>query len=137
MRVLHLIRRIGALQRAGACTTEAVAAVADCAPDGRAETARAARQAQEAKAERERAEAETILDGGPDPDLPPASEPIVASSEAFHVVTFEKAIGMLRSVETKPASMFGSAKISPNDIEQITAFLQEVAKQIAEKRRAA
>ena len=61
----------------------------------------------------------------------------MASSEAFHVVTFENAIGMLRSVETKPASMFGSAKISLNDIEQITAFLQEVAKQIAEKRRAA
>ena len=48
---------------------------------------------------------------------------------------FEKAIDMLRSEETKPASMFGSAKISPNDIEQITAFLQEVAEQIAEKRR--
>jgi hypothetical protein len=61
----------------------------------------------------------------------------VASSEAFHVAMFEKAIDMLRSVETKPASVFGSAKISPNDIEQITAFLQEVAKQIAEKRRAA
>jgi hypothetical protein len=61
----------------------------------------------------------------------------VASSEAFHVVTFEKAIGMLRSVETKPASLFGSAKISPNDIEQVTAFLQDVAKQIVEKRRAA
>jgi hypothetical protein len=66
-----------------------------------------------------------------------ASEPVFASSEAFHVATFEKAIDMLRSVETKPASMFGSAKISPNDIEQITAFLQEVAKQIAEQRRAA
>ena len=75
---------------------------------------------------------EAILDRGPDPDLPPPSEPVVASSEAFHVVTFEKAIGMLRSVETKPASMFGSAKISPNDIEQITGFLQEVAKQIAD-----
>ena len=45
---------------------------------------------------------------------------------------FEKAIDMLRSEETKPASMFGSAKISPNDIEQITAFLQEVAEQIAD-----
>jgi len=41
---------------------------------------------------------------------------------------FEKAIDMLCSEETKPASMFGS----PNDIEQITAFLQEVAKQIAD-----
>jgi hypothetical protein len=61
----------------------------------------------------------------------------VASSEAFHVATFEKAIGMLRSVETKPASMFGSAKISPNDIEQVTAFLQEVVKQITKNRRAA
>jgi hypothetical protein len=97
----------------------------------------AAQQAEEAKAEREQAELEAILDGGPDPDLPPASEPVVASSEAFHVAMFEKAIDMLRSVETKPASMFGSAKISPNDIEQITAFLQEVAKQIAEKQRAA
>ena len=45
---------------------------------------------------------------------------------------FEKAIDMLRSEETKPASMFGSAEISPNDIEQITAFLQEVAEQIAD-----
>ena len=97
----------------------------------------AAQQAEEAEAERKQAEVEAILDRGPDPDLPPASEPGVASSEAFHVATFEKAIDMLRSVETKPASMFGSAKISPNDIEQITAFLQEVAKQIAEKQRAA
>ena len=76
----------------------------------------AAQQAEGAKAEREQAEVEAILDGGPDPDLPPASEPVVASSEAFHVAMFEKAIDMLRSVETKPASMFGSAKISPNDI---------------------
>jgi Protein of unknown function (DUF3102) len=96
----------------------------------------AAQQAEEAEAERKQAEVEAILDRGPDPNLPPASETVVASSEAFHVATFEKAIDMLRSVETKPASMFGSAKISPNDIEQITAFLQEVAKQIAEKRRA-
>jgi hypothetical protein len=97
----------------------------------------AAQHAEEAKAEREQAEVEAILDGGPDPDLPPPSEPVVGSSETFHVATFEKAIGMLRSVETKPASMFGSAKISLNDIEQVTAFLQEVAKQIGEKRRAA
>jgi hypothetical protein len=97
----------------------------------------AAKKAEEAEAEREQAEAETILDRGPDPDLARPSEPVVASSEAFHVATFEKAIGMLRSVETKPASMFGSAKIPPNDIEQITAFLQEVAKHIAEKRAAA
>jgi hypothetical protein len=82
----------------------------------------ATQQAQQTEAERELAEVEAILDGGPDPDLPPASEPVAASSEAFHVATFEKAIGMLRSVETKPASMFGSAKISPNDIEQITIF---------------
>jgi hypothetical protein len=97
----------------------------------------AAQQAEEAEAKRKQAEVEAILDRGPDPDLAPASEPVVASSEAFHVATFEKAIDMLRSVETKPASMFGSAKISPNDIEQITAFLREVAKQIAESRRAA
>jgi hypothetical protein len=38
---------------------------------------------------------------------------------------------------TKPLSTFRSAKISPNDIEQVTAFSQKVAKQIAEKRRAA
>jgi hypothetical protein len=97
----------------------------------------AAQQAEQAEAERKQAEVEAILDRGPDPDLPPASEPVAASSEAFHVATFEKAIDMLRSVDTKPASMFGSAKISPNDIEQITAFLQEVAKQIAEKRKTA
>jgi hypothetical protein len=97
----------------------------------------AAQQAEEAEAEREQAEVEAILDRGPNSDLSSPSEPVMASSEAFHVTTFEKAIGMLRSVETKPASMFGSAKISPNDIEQVTAFLQEVAKRIAEKRKAA
>jgi hypothetical protein len=97
----------------------------------------AAQQAEEAEAERKKAEAEAFLDRGPDPDLPPPSEPVVASSETFHVVTFEKAIGMLRSIMTKPLSTFASAKISPNDIEQITALLQGVAKQIAEKRRAA
>jgi hypothetical protein len=97
----------------------------------------AAQQAEEAEAEREQAEVEAILDGGPDPDLPPPSEPVVAASETFHVATLERAVDALRSVMTKPLSTFASAKISPNDIEQITAFLQEVAKQIAEKRRAA
>jgi hypothetical protein len=97
----------------------------------------AAQQAEEAEAKRQQAEVEAILDRGPDPDLPPQSEPVVASSEAFHVPTLEKAIDMLRSVMTKPASMFGSAKVSPDDIDQITAFLHQVAKQIAEKRRAA
>jgi Protein of unknown function (DUF3102) len=97
----------------------------------------AAQQAEEAEAEREQAEVESILDGGPDPDLPPASEPVLASSETFHVATLERAIEALRSIMTKPLSTFASAKISPSDIEQVTAFLQEVAKQIAEKRRAA
>jgi hypothetical protein len=60
--------------------------------------------------EAERKQAEVILDRGPDPELPPPSEPVAASSEAFHVVTFEKAIGMLRSVETKPASMHSRAE---------------------------
>jgi hypothetical protein len=97
----------------------------------------AAQQAEEVEAEREKAEVEAILDGGPDPDLPPPPEPVVASSEGYHVPTLEKAIDMLRSVMTKPLSTFGSAKVSPDDIEQITAFLHEVAKQIAEKRAAA
>ena len=97
----------------------------------------AAQQAEEAEAERERTEVEAILDGGPDTDLPPASEPVVASSETFHVATLERTIEALRSIMTKPLSTFRSAKISPNDIEQVTAFLQKVAKQIAEKRRAA
>ena len=57
-----------------------------------------------------RKQAEVILDRGPDPELPPPSEPVAASSEAFHVVTFEKAIGILRSVETKPASMHSWAE---------------------------
>jgi hypothetical protein len=77
----------------------------------------AAQQAEEAEAKRKQAEVEARSD----PDLPPASEPVAASSEAFHVATFEKLIDILRSVETKPASVFGSAKISSNDIEQITA----------------
>jgi hypothetical protein len=38
---------------------------------------------------------------------------------------------------TKPLSTFASVKISLSEIEQITAFLQEVAKRIAEKRSAA
>jgi hypothetical protein len=38
---------------------------------------------------------------------------------------------------TKPLGMLPSAKISPNGIEQVTAFLQEVARQLAEKRKAA
>jgi hypothetical protein len=97
----------------------------------------AAQQAEEAEAEREQAEVEAILDRGPDPDLPPPPELVVAASEGFYVPTLEKAIDMLRSVMTKPLSTFGSAKVSPDDIEQITAFLQEVAKQIAEKRAAA
>ena len=65
-------------------------------------------------------------------NIKPGHQNLPWRSEAFHVAMFEKAIDMLRSEETKPASMFGSAKISPNDIEQITAFLQEVAKQIAD-----
>jgi hypothetical protein len=101
----------------------------------------AALKARRAEAERAEAEAKAIfdgiLDGGPDPGLPPAPEPVARSSEAFHVATFEKAIEMLRSVMTKPLSTFASAKTSPDDIEQIAAFLQTVAKQIAGKRRAA
>jgi hypothetical protein len=81
-------------------------------------------------------QAEAILDDGPDADLPLASEPVVASSEAFHVTTFERAIEMLRSVMTKSLSTFASANISSSDIEQITAFLQEVAKQIAQVQKA-
>jgi hypothetical protein len=97
----------------------------------------ARRQAEKEKADQELAEVEAILDGGPDPDLPPPPEPVAASSEGSHVQTIEKAINMLRSVMTNPLSTFASAKIPPDDIEQITAFLQEVAKQIADKRRAA
>ena len=66
-------------------------------------------------------------------NIKPGHQNLPWHSEAFHIAMFEKAIDMLRSEETKPASMFGS----PNDIEQITAFLQEVAKHIAEGRRAA
>jgi hypothetical protein len=36
----------------------------------------------------------------------------------------------IKQKTSPPARAGGSAKISPNDIEQITAFLQEVAKQI-------
>jgi DUF3102 family protein len=94
-------------------------------------------EAKWAASKAEEAEAEAILDGGPDPDLPPTAEPIAASSEMFHLAMFEKAIDMLRSVLTKPLHTFASAKISADDIEQVTAFLQEVGRQIAEKRSAA
>jgi hypothetical protein len=97
----------------------------------------AVRQAELAKDKQKWDEVDRILDDGPDPELPPPPEPVAASSETFHVATLERAVGMLRSVMTKPLSTFASANLSPNDIEQITAFLQEVAKQIAEKRRAA
>jgi hypothetical protein len=127
-----ILKEIEADQKAEAEAREADRVEQQAAQDAR----RAEWEAQQAEAERERAEAEAILDGGPDPGLPQAPEPIEASSEAFHVTTFENAIDRLRSVMTKPLSTFASVKISPSDIEQITAFLQEVAKQIAEKRRA-
>jgi Protein of unknown function (DUF3102) len=128
-----ILKEIEADQKAEAEAREADRVEQQAAQDAR----RAEWEAQQAEAERERAEAEAILDGGPDPGLPQAPEPIEASAEAFHVTTFENAIDRLRSVMTKPLSTFASVKISPSDIEQITAFLQEVAKQIAEKRRAA
>ena len=91
-----------------------------------------ARQAQEAKAEREAAEAEAILDGGP-PDLPPASEPVVASPAASHVATFERAVRMLREIETKPLRTFAAANVSRDVLRQIARFLDEVANIPAEK----
>jgi hypothetical protein len=94
----------------------------------------AAWEAQQAK---ERAALEAILDGGPDPDLPPPPEPVAASSETFHVATLERSVDMLRSVMTKPLSPFASAKLSPSDIKQVAAFLLAVAEQIAGKQRAA
>ena len=68
-----------------------------------------------------------ILDGGPDPELPQTPEPVAASPEAFHVTTFEGAIDRLRSVMTKPLSTFARAKVSPDDIGQVAAFLHDVA----------
>jgi hypothetical protein len=38
----------------------------------------------------------SILDGSPDPAVPPTAEPVAASSEQFHVATFEKAVEMLK-----------------------------------------
>jgi hypothetical protein len=92
----------------------------------------AARQAQEAKAERERAEAEAILDGGP-PDLPPASEPVLASPAASHVATFERAVRMLREIETKPLRTFATANVSRDVLRQIARFLDAVANIAAEE----
>jgi Protein of unknown function (DUF3102) len=129
--------RLAEAKAAGFETVEAWDAAIEAERETADKAERAAWEAEQAEAERERAEAEAILDGGTDPDLPPTPEPAVASPEAFHTATFEKAIDSLRSVMTKPLSTFTSVKISPSDIEQITAFLQEVAKQIAEKRRAA
>jgi hypothetical protein len=120
---------------------QAEAQQAEAEAEAEAELLAAERQAiLEAKwaaSKAEEAEAEAILDGGPDPDLPPTAGPIAASSEMFHLAMFEKAIDMLRSVLTKPLHTFASAKISADDIEQVTAFLQEVGRQIAEKRSAA
>ena len=97
----------------------------------------AVRQAELAKDKQVWDEVDGILDGGIDPELPPQPEPVAPSSEAFPVTTFEKAIAMLRSVETKPLATFAATRVSLDDIGQIIAFLQEVAKQVAEKRRAA
>jgi hypothetical protein len=93
----------------------------------RAEAFEADAAKRQADAAAERAAVDVILDGGPDPDLPPASEAVLASSETFHVATFEKAIGMLRSVETKPLRTFATANVSRDVLRQIARFLDEVA----------
>ena len=99
-----ILKEIEADQKAEAEAREADRVEQQAAQDAR----RAEWEAQQAEAERERAEAEAILDGGPYPGLPQAPEPIEASSEAFHVTTFENAIDRLRSVMTKPLSTFAS-----------------------------
>jgi hypothetical protein len=94
------------------------------------EAARAAREAEQDAA------VSAILGGPPDPGLPPLAAPVAASSETFHVATLERLAEPLRSIMTKPPSMFTSAKLSPNDLEQFATFLWAVAKQIAEQRAA-
>jgi hypothetical protein len=112
-------------------TVEAWEAASEAETDAQADAVLAAERAQWAakhKAQQaELAEAEAILDGGPDPDLPPTPEPVPVSSESVHVATFEKAIGQLRSIMTKPLRTFASANVSLDDIEQVTLFLQDVA----------
>jgi hypothetical protein len=81
--------------------------------------------------------AAALLQRGCDSAFYSAWHASVAASERFHVAMLERSVDALRSVMTKPLSTFALAKISVNDIEQITAFLQELAKQLAERRRAA
>ena len=129
--------RLAEAKAAGFETVEAWEAACEAEREAAYKAEHAAWEAERAKDEQERAEVDAILDGGPDPDLPPTPEPVAASSEAFHVTTFETAIDRLRSVMTKPLSTFAAVKVSPSDIERLAAFLQDVAKQITAKQRAA
>ena len=67
-----ILKEIEADQKAEAEAREADRVEQQAAQDAR----RAEWEAQQAEAERERAEAEAIFDGGPDPGLPQAPEPI-------------------------------------------------------------
>jgi hypothetical protein len=77
-----------------------------------------------AKLEAERAAIAAILDGGPDPNLPPPAEPVAAPE--FHVSTVEKAIEMLRSVMTKPLDAFAAVTASPDTLGQTGRFLLDL-----------
>jgi hypothetical protein len=68
----------------------------------------------------------STLDGPPDPAVPPTAEPVAASSEQFHVATFEKAVEMLKTAMTKPLATFATARASPDDLDQVASFLSAV-----------
>jgi hypothetical protein len=75
----------------------------------------------EAKRAAEQAAIAAILDGGPDPSLPPPAEPVAAPES--HVSTFDKAVEMLRSVMTKSLDAFAAATASTDTTDQIASFL--------------
>jgi hypothetical protein len=129
----EIAERLAQATAAGFETIEAYDAAADAE---NAAAIKAMEQSLQEYAEREaveEAEAEAILDGGPDPGRPPTPEPIVASSERFHLSTFENAIVTLKTIMTKPLDTFTAAKVSLDDVDQVARFLDAVC----QRRRAA
>lgn len=53
----------------------------------------------------------------------------MASSQQFHLSTFQNASVMLKSIMTKPFASFTAAKVSPGDIDQVVRFLIDVVGQ--------
>jgi hypothetical protein len=78
----------------------------------------------EPKRAAEQAATAAILDGGPDPNLPPPAEPVAAPE--FHVSTVDRAVEMLRSVMTKPLDAFAAVTAPRDTLGQTGRFLLDL-----------